>query len=340
MIGTAVDRLTTGIGDAPVVVFCGAGVIAGSKVPTWHTLLSRLLRKAVEQKMPASCSPETIDQIESSISGSKLSIYQRADLVRALLGKQYLHALRSELYAECEAALLEPEISRAQMADCPFVWSVVDLCQCEQVSAVVTYNYDDILLRALKGAGERPAYHVCGERRSMPEYPGLPVYYIHGYLPHLYRPPSEAESQVVLSQDSYFHNMMEAFSWQTTTQLHFLLNAACIFLGTSLDDVNMMRILSYAQHYSQRRCTYAIMSRKGILLDMHGTGEFGEPVKEFLLATKAALLRDVGVELITVEDYGDLPRLISELAQHMRAKLRPNAGNTTGRRSDCYELSE
>jgi hypothetical protein len=135
----------------------------------------------------------------------------------------------------------------------------------------------------------------------------FPIFHVHGFIP----PPDQLQvapaENVVLAYDEYFNNIMEPFSWQTTTQLHFLNNYNIIFLGASLEDWNMLRALSASQKYSCAVKRYALFTNSYF--------NMGSRQSNFINRLKATVYNDVGIKPIYTKtnNYNEIPELLNRL---------------------------
>lgn len=317
-----------------LVLFLGAGVTA-ARLPTWSELLDALLKTAVDWRL-FNCSKPVREQVHELIVRSEfLSVYEKASVVKQFLGPQYLSVLREKLYAGGDKAGKTDRVDLLELVE--------KLCQSPRVIAVVSYSYDDELERAMnkdwreseKKAGRR-AYSVFGARQAAYNSTDLPVYHVHGFLEKdEYLGPS-GSADIVLSQDEYFENTLQPFSWQTTTQLHFLRNYACLFVGASLRDANMARVLSHAKSYAESSSVYALMCEQALLDGLpkavaDHTGDAGSEeekrrVRNLLVRIRGSVFQEMGVELIyTGRDFDSMKPFLTKLQKKL-TELEPTTG--------------
>jgi len=316
-----IESLRCSVEERPLALFLGAGVLF-PLVPLWEELLNDLIEVAVMTRLGPEFAPASLREIAREAKNPAiLSVYERASLVKALLGGQYTTFLQKAVYsrfhrefgkiAEFDRSLFEGDLRYA------FLASVLALCELPCVGTVLSYNYDDIVVRALRRV--RGAYSVFGPEHT--RLRGLPVYHLHGFIPDSDRPHDPEFSRVVLSRDEYFEVMLEPFSWQTTAQLHYLQNATCLFLGVSLTDVNMLRMLNTAYRYSRFQRVYCLAAQE----EFGGTSAV---LRGFLARAKTTLADQVGVNMIWVDRYADLAPTIRDLIA--RVDSRPSSAGVTG----------
>lgn len=325
-----------------LVLFLGAGVTA-ARLPTWNQLLGSLLQSALDWRL-SDCSKPVRKKVYQLIAESDfLSVYEKASVVKQFLGPQYLSVLREKLYAR------RATTGKGNMTD--LLKPVVGLCQSPRVIAVVSYSYDDELERAMNKDGKkvdtkegRRAYSVFGARQAAYNSTDLPVYHVHGFLEKdEYLGPSQ-NPDIVLSQDEYFEYTLQPFTWQTTTQLHFLRNYTCLFVGASMRDANMARVLGHAKSYTESSSVYALMCEQSLLdgipkaaVDWTGGGrnsEGGTRVRNLLIRIRGSVFQDMGVELVyTGRDFGSMGVFLTELRGRLN-RLKKQTGTREVRKNE------
>ena len=103
---------------------------------------------------------------------------------------------------------------------------------------ILTTNYDDLLERALlgAGAGKRQIRSYVQRRAQLPPA-AIPVTHLHGFAGREGKPKA-----LVLTEEQY-HRMQRGSSWQEEYVTERLENSLCLFIGTSLTDPNLIRYL-------------------------------------------------------------------------------------------------
>lgn len=222
----ALDQIANGAKKRGLVLFVGAG-INGTKCLQWEPLVDELLNAALKLT--------PVRKRGAGLLGS-MDCYAKATLAKSILGARYTEVLRALVYG--------------RRGGQSHVSSVARLCAAKQVKAVVTYNYDMYLEKAYSGKRPMISVGLAGQEsaRSRPvEFDAIPVYHVHGLL----APPGQInklrDDAVVLAYDEYVTSMHNAASRSMATQIHLLRTHHCLFLGTSLSDWNMVRLLQAAR---------------------------------------------------------------------------------------------
>ncbi len=289
-----------------LVLFLGSGVNFGLvPKPLWHQFLGDLWNDAVKIGLSPMDRTDTTDRIAAWVYRSDIfSAYEKASIVKILLGRDRYHiAIRKILY------------NRPQGMHAVLLESIVNLCKSRWVRSILTFNYDEYLENALADSVRIPIHHV------------------HGAVRNSFQASTDGAG-IVLSMDEYFHNMAMPLSWQTTVQLHALINDACLFVGASLTDINMLRLLTYARDQAVAGRVFALLAREEFRekvrqeMKIHpvnqkelgrlNTSDWEREAVRFAVRSKVSLLNDLGVSVIFVENFNALPVWIDRLTQMLK----------------------
>jgi serine/threonine protein kinase len=112
------------------------------------------------------------------------------------------------------------------------------------LDSIITYNFDDILDKYLEKNGSREIKTIY-DTGMQPETGQLPIYHVHGLLPKegdLY-----PNNKITLSEDLYHQLYTDIYCWNNIIQINKFTNNTCLFIGTSLTDPNLRRLLDVAK---------------------------------------------------------------------------------------------
>jgi hypothetical protein len=260
------------------------------------------------------------------------SFYERATLAKQLLGKQYLHVVHQKLYECVEQPFPQTAPFGDSNAGTSFLGAIAKLCQNPQVCAVVTYNYDDFLEclmgteRACNAQLRKPA-SLCSQRLAPIGRNVLPVYHVHGLLPREGLSAEPDDSTFVFCYEEYYRALLQPCNWQTAHQLYFLRSCACLFLGVSLDDMNMLRVLSHAREYAAGPGVFVLWCDRDMRLTESGTAVD----RNGIIAVRQSLCREFGAELVLCgRDYPDVHGVVGSLADLARKGHATETGKALG----------
>lgn len=193
----------------------------------------------------------------------------KASVIKQLLGDSYIPLLQNFLYEKCNWAVLKDACAdyvNDKQKSKPFhtLFSVAELIlRYENIKAVVTYNYDYFLSEAimllqqqkqyfdedlsrLNSSAFKPIEVYQGWKDEPFTNKGFLIYHIHGAIQPPDRMAPNNKNQVVLSLEEIYDMAKDVYAWQTTTQLYFLSHYSSVFIGTSLSDMTMKRMIHYA----------------------------------------------------------------------------------------------
>jgi hypothetical protein len=150
------------------------------------------------------------------------------------------------------------------------------------------------------------------------------IYHVHGYLPDPRRISASSLSSIVFAYDEYVDAFANTFSWQTSTQLHLLHKHPCLFVGASLNDWNMLRLLQMTTREEGPPLRYAVTKR-----GMESSAGMAASTNVFD-RIRATLWNSVGVHPIVVgPNYSCIPRWL----EHFRAELSRFSSSSAADRS-------
>ena len=107
------------------------------------------------------------------------------------------------------------------------------------LATIITFNFDDLVEENLKtNFIKYKSIFKEGQRCTPVE---LPIYHAHGFLPRSGNLTKDHE--VVFSEDAYHSQFIDSFSWSNLIQLNHLNQNLCLFVGLSMTDPNLRRLL-------------------------------------------------------------------------------------------------
>ena len=106
------------------------------------------------------------------------------------------------------------------------------------VAAVITTNFDDFLEREL---GKKVSHAIVHDGKKLAVGGALPIMHVHGFIP---APPTPVSLQeIVFAEDEYHELTYNMFHWALVELVHFLRGATVLFVGFSMTDPNVRRLL-------------------------------------------------------------------------------------------------
>lgn len=292
---TFTKKLKHSLKSGELTLVCGAGVSIGAKIPSWNELLLDLL-----ESMIARISNDQAIKLKANKNSSYRSILGSSSLVmgkylKSNLGKDFLPELRDALYKNnpktCDLINAIVDVSRPQRDGKP-------------LDSIITFNFDALIEENLNSNNiKHKAIDNEGVRNKADE---LPIYHVHGFLPRTGK--ITASKNVVFSEDSYHTQFIEPFSWSNLIQLNKLSQNTCLFIGLSLTDPNLRRLLDVANRKDpSNNLNHYIIKKKPNL------NNSTDKVDDLMMFLEEQDANELGLNVIWVNDFDEIGGLIRNL---------------------------
>ena len=256
-------------------LFIGAGLSCSLGVPKWQQLLKNLhirIRKKVDNY-------PKYKAIKNDSKGSYLITARYLSDVSDKKKLTFISDIRKQLYNK-------PNLKSK------FLDAVINMLKQNWIGEIITYNYDTLLEQRMTNE-EIMNTSVDGRNRRVKN--AIPVMHVHGVIDSK---DNTFDNNVVLSEDEYHKLYRDSFHWANVAQLYALTHTTCIFIGLSMADPSLRRLLDIAyQQGSQDVEHYAFLIRPEF--ECHKETE--------------AVFSQMGVSVIWCEDENDVPRQIERL---------------------------
>ncbi|MGH9871103.1 MAG: SIR2 family protein [Pyrinomonadaceae bacterium] len=203
-----------------------------------------------------------------------------------------------------------------------------------RIQAILTANFDNVLEMELKKVGIRirPVYDASRQTKSE-----LRVIHVHGYLPREGEIPN---IDLVFTEDEYHRLSYSAFHWALSDIVSYLRNSTVLFVGLSMSDPNLRRLLD-ATYLPGKRPAHFLLRKDYDLPDtargkaIRIVDEYAEeqarranlPIKTKSNVSRAInvmlkqahqydreLFKDMGLGTIWVNQFDDVPKILTEIA--------------------------
>lgn len=248
-------------------LFVGAGVSSSAGVPTWDKLLEELCIKKGINKIDS--------DIESVVKGRFILEEYRDNKSR--IPDVFYNDMHDILYKN--------------VRDSQLIRSIAQIVQNSNVESIITYNYDNLLEREIN-SGPKKCDSIYEKTRTF----NIPVYHVHGYIS---QDDVNDRCEIILGEKEYHRIYEDMCNWSNIEQLHALNGNICLFLGLSMKDPNLRRLIDISTEDTEiEPIHYAFLRRI----------ECNVPFME-------SIMRGFGVNCIWYENYDELPKMLKCLVE-------------------------
>lgn len=316
-----------------LVLVLGAGVSLDVGLPTWNTLLQRLFMKTIEAEGP----------LASAFFASIFnSLFNPNPVVLGRYLQHYYESKQIAFSSIVHQSLYDEYVAQTLDKTSPVLQEIVRYCiapgKSPSLNAIITYNFDDVLEQLLRSSVVEVPFKSIYSLGENPDFHELPIYHVHGYLP--FDPENGAGSEITFGETVYHKQYNDIYSWNNIVQINKFRDNTCLFIGSSLSDPNIRRLLDIAkaqkgnmpkQHYVFKRRypadevkarlkkllqeNLALSSQKiSATLDIEESTVF---LSEVYHAYEEADGQSFGVQTIWVDEFEEIPGMLREVRRGM-----------------------
>ena len=300
-----IKNLKNEFSNGNLSLFCGAGISYDAGVPTWNKLLKELLKEIYSDNTQI---PD-IDTKLANIFQKRINLSPLilAQYLKILLNRKFTETVKKKLYANCtDESLMIDSIAKL----------VRKKRGKNRLLSLVNFNFDDLVETKLSKERIRfKTIYTEGERIKDNEFP---IFHPHGFLPRDKRLTSKNE--IVFSEDAYHSQFMDPFIWSNLVQLNHLNNNTCLFIGISLTDPNMRRLLdvSIRKNGKGEKNHYIIKTRYKIS-DLYPEKDLSNIKSETIIPIVENIeeqdANNLGFNVIWVNSHAEIPNILLEICK-------------------------
>lgn len=208
----------------------GAGINADYGAKSWPELIQALNTEFYKGK------EEFANQISSYV-GKELFT---SSMIMKASGFDSYKSINHELYEFKEAKSFHDPDST--------LYRCVDFLEKHPGTEVITYNYDTNLEYLLKKRNLRYVT-IYDDSAFNDKEVVTAIYHVHGLLPYDRYNETRFTDSLIFNESEYYYLYNNPYSWNIAKQLHDFKFNTCIFIGISLTDPDMKRLLELAKNY-------------------------------------------------------------------------------------------
>ncbi|WP_302172103.1 SIR2 family protein [uncultured Streptococcus sp.] len=292
-----------------LVLFLGAGASYDAKIATWNTLITDLLIELIDKELA-----KNDIQMENHYKEIIATEISKQNGASPLLQTRFIRTGMPENFGE----LVRKILYKNSLNSSDLLNQIGQLCIPNRgkigVQAIVNYNFDDLIEKSLDRLDIR--YRSIYDEGMIPNSSELGIYHVHGFLP---QEPNDYDDQentlLVFSEEGYHKLILESYNWANITQINFLMTHTCVFIGLSLTDPNLRRLLEIVAQKNinndDQPKHYAVLKRPTFK-----NYENIESIRSFEKVNQSlqeAYYQELGLNIIWVDNFKDIPDILKSI---------------------------
>lgn len=306
-----IEKAKAEFSNGNITLLLGAGVSSSAGLPAWDCLLKALLNDS--SQLP-------LDTDDYSAIGAA-SFHSNIIKARYILSSFENDAKKDEKIIKI---LQEALYGKYNQKSSELIETIAKLCtqnnpstHIRLVSSIITLNYDDLIEQELEK--QRKVEYQPIFKDGKYEGTKLPIIHVHGII----RQNEIVPEIPVLSEDAYHELYRRGNNWTNVDLLHAFYRNTCIFIGLSMSDPNLRRLLEFVHAESGSSPKhYAILPIKTLSnhnWDSPNPHKYYEKDinKEATFKNRQEdVYRQLGIQVIWYRDgqYDDIPKILKRIA--------------------------
>lgn len=329
-----------------LALYIGAGVSMSIGLPSWNELIQSLTVTMMSRRVNSAAKAlndlkdedkavalEVLFEEVKQQKGSQKPILMMARAIKDEFGAELPHQVAAHLYGRLQSGGLGELLMRLirglaktgaigseelELPTSPLLDAVVALVRPQRnivgVQAIVNYNYDDIVEERLREK-DVPCLNVLSGNLRLTQG-RLPSYYVHGVLPVRYYLGRSARGHVdngnfVFSEDEYHTEYADPYRWSNLTQISLLGRHKGLFIGLSMQDPNLRRLIDVTHRQYPEIGNYAVLPRIPPTANEDPKTAILRNLAEDV-ETKS--FKKIGVKVLWVDEIKDIAPLLREIS--------------------------
>ena len=295
-----IDLLKGALIDNQLTLVCGAGVSIDSSISTWNELLVNILNDIYSNDSDSSTENKvTAESLLSLMPQSNLIL---GKYLKLILKEDFNKTVQKHLYLNYnffyEFEPINPNLETNMMK------AIVELSRPKRsgkrLESIITFNFDDLIERALSNHNiEHTSIWKEGQAYGIDS---LPIFHVHGFLPN---EKDVEEPNLVFSEEAYHSQFIDPYSWSNLIQLNIFSTNVCLFIGLSLSDPNLRRLLDISWRRNQRCKHYIIMKKPPQI----------SKTNEIVTMLCEQDANSLGLNVIWCSDFSEIPSILLKIVK-------------------------
>lgn len=295
------DSLKSKYQHEELALFLGAGVSIDSGIPLWNELINKLLAKMIASRLKKTkLSTEELNRIINIAyqNQENSSITQMRYIRSAFDNTTYNKLVHDALYTN--KPTIKSELLKAISIICKPTRNHIG------VQGIVTYNFDDLIERRLEK--DNIAVNSIYDESGYSASDKLSIFHVHGFLPKKFN--EEGSHELIFSEEDYHRVYRDAFCWSNIVQLNYLREKSCLFIGCSLTDPNLRRLLDVAARSNEKPRHYALLRKPQISETFDISKNDIETYRKIDMSIKEKCFSTMGINIIWIDDFKEIQEIL------------------------------
>lgn len=275
-----------------VTLFLGAGVSVDAGLPKWDQLLAGMFKRKGHKPFEYISETHASDVV-NACNNSSIVVGRYAFNGYGSMSK-FSERIKDVLYENQHDSNLVETL-------CEAITSPKGI---KNIAHVITYNYDDLVETGLEEIGYYDYYSIYGKNRDATKH--LPIYHVHGMISQ-----RGISSTPILSEKDYHELYKNNHNWANVVQLYAMNNTTCFFIGLSMTDPNLRRLLDFSRSDEGLSRAETDVYPHYVFLKKEKLKEgIDKEVNEEHWDKQEYMLKEFGINIIWYNDFPELPGLI------------------------------
>lgn len=295
-----------------VTLLLGAGVSISAGLPRWTTLIHQMLTTMICNKLneeqPLSDAERTAISQLAENNQESTPLTQVRYISSGMEPEEFRRVVRENLYRKLGDYKADRLLNAIAVLSKP-------VRNHKGLKSIITYNFDDLLEHKL--SDREIGYHIISDEKDIPDPNVLNIYHVHGYLPQEDGPAPDSDAALVFSEEEYHELYRNVYSWSNLTQLNAFRETTCLFVGSSLEDPNLRRLLDVYRRSCDEPRHYAVLVRKTLKKTDDIQRMFPVRLDEYREIDnniRDHYFESIGINVIWVDDYDEIPDVLKEIS--------------------------
>lgn len=296
--------------EGNLCVVLGAGVSVDSNIPQWNELVFNLMVNTIQRQFSyrEQLSGEQLKELSHlTLDTLKASPLVQMRFIKSSIGvddKEFIRMVHDSLY--CGSINYNTPILNSIRRLCEGI-KECDNYRGAVLKKIITYNFDNVLEQILRK--NELKYNVIFDENGTYSPESVNVYHVHGYIPF---EEGGGISNIVFSEEDYHQIYNSVYHWSNIIQLNSFREDICLFIGCSLTDPNIRRLLDAS---GKKKRHYAILKRERIEVSFLKDVE-NDFVGEYIKLNEKMIedyYSSLGIKIIWVNEFWEIPEVINAI---------------------------